>query len=259
MPLDAFRHSSDDYLDLQLAAWQLISDCVQRFGAEYTVSEAAVADGVPPAFFFGNERRYGLFDAGSASQHGYHLPPEGLDPGRKEEGWNPSESELVLVRGSDRPSTPTDGNGQPLPDGGCIGEANRILLIGVPNQRIDEALPNTLAGASFEQSEADSRVRNVMKQWSECMDRSGLDYDNIWEPNDETWPEPVSEEEVAVASADVTCKQEVNLVGIWLAVESAYQDRAIREHTTELNNIANKLSIEHKNAARIVGRDRQSG
>ena len=253
LPLDAYLYSPGQYLSVQRAAWQLTRECVERFGDEYTVSEPTVEGGVLEPFLFGNQRRYGLFDAESAAEHGYHVAEELFQGGGKG-GWSPSQAELVLVRGSSGSSKPTDQTGQLLPDGGCGAEADRILDSGGPgpDQAADFGLPGSLATESHERSESDSRVRDVVDQWSECMERRGYDYGNVWEPNNQNWPEPVGEEEIAVATSDVACKQEVNLLGVWLAVETAYQKGAIQEHATELNPLRAKVATEAANAAQIL-------
>lgn len=84
------------------------------------------------------------------------------------------------------------------------------------------------------------------------MGRSGYDYDSVWEPNNQNWPEPVGEEEIAVAEADVACKQEVNLVGIWFAVESAYQRRTIQQNAEDLEPHRLVLEAEVANAAAVL-------
>lgn len=254
LPLDAYHYSESEYLKVQSAAWRLVGDCVERFGGDYTVPEALVVADVGSPFLFGNERRYGLFDAKSAASHGYKVPPERLQSGGEGE-WSPSDDELVLVRGSSGSSRPTDANGQLLPIDGCSGEADRILLEGAPDLPVDFGFPNTLANESHERSEADSRLREVIDQWSECMRRSGYDYSSIWEPNNQDWPTPVGEAEIAVATADVTCKEEVNLLGVWFAVETAYQRGAIQQNVVELNILRSKISTEATNAAQVLDGD----
>lgn len=85
------------------------------------------------------------------------------------------------------------------------------------------------------------------------MERAGFDYSTIWDPNDQAWPEPVTDEEIAVAIADVECKQETNVLGVWMAVEAAYQVSAIRQHENELDALRIELSAEVANATQVLG------
>lgn len=50
-------------------------------------------------------------------------------------------------------------------------------------------------------------------------------------------------------------QKEVNLLGVWSAVEAAYQRKAADEHGAELNVVRSNISTEAQNAARIVNKD----
>ncbi len=86
------------------------------------------------------------------------------------------------------------------------------------------------------------------------MARDGFDYTDPWQPNDN--PEFQSLEanvrEVATTTADVRCKREVNLVGIWASVEAAYQERKIGENADALQNVKAAIRVMLGNAARIT-------
>ena len=43
--------------------------------------------------------------------------------------------------------------------------------------------------------------------------------------------------EIAIAQSDVACKRQTNLVGIWYAVDSAYQQAALAHHAGALAGI----------------------
>jgi hypothetical protein len=288
LPLDAHRLNQREYRTVQRAAWRLTRDCVRRFGGDYTVPESAVVANLP-RFDNDNERRYGLFDADLAAVRGYNVPPDQLPPPvDRSRGWNPSETEKLLVRGgvtpgggppgtarsdtarpdsarpdsarpgSARPGTaqdpdvPTDVAGKPLPDGGCQGEADRAIAAGAPRPP-DEHLANRLSIDTFRRSEGDSRVREAMARWSACMTRAGYSYRDIWEPNDYLWPDPVGAEEIGTATADVACKRETGLVAVWLRVETAYQRRVIEQRAQELTTTQVFARTTARNAAQIVG------
>jgi hypothetical protein len=254
LPLDAYRFTQKEYITVRRAAWRLVRDCVRRFGGDYTLPNAMVVADVP-RLEHDNARRYGLFDAASATARGYNLPAEELPPDReKGGGWNPSDTEKMLVRGvaAGSANIPMDTQGKPLPSGGCSGEADRMLAQGAA-QPADDSLADRLSVESHQRSEADSRVREAVQKWAECMKRSGYSYTSIWEPNDKKWPDPAGNEEIATAKADVACKAETNLVGVWMAVELAYQNRAIEQHAQELTALQAYVRAASRNAASIVG------
>lgn len=257
LPLDAYRLSAQEYLSIQRVSWRLTRDCVSRFGGAYTLAESSVTDNAPPDV--GATRRYGLFDARSAADYGYNLPPD--TPGSESAsrrssgkgGWNPSNAELILVRGA--PSggpVPQDNHGKPLPAGGCSGEATRLVEAGVTAPTNSE-LGDQLAVEAHQKSESDSRVRAAMDKWSACMQKRGYSYRSIWEPNDKSWPEPAGNDEIATAKADVECKLSTNLVGVWYAVEVARQKAAIEDRSTDLDAVRTYLRASVRRAAQLGG------
>src|SRR5262249_34663169 len=146
---------------------------------------------------------------------------------------------------------PLDANGHPLPDDGCIGEAGRQLRGTSPNQ--DWTYAENLATDAHRRSENDSRVLAAMSAWSTCMKGKGYRYARSGDPNNQNWPEPPGPAEIAVATADVACKLQTNLVGIWFAVETAYQLRAIDQNASQLNEVKDYLTAIIANSARVVG------
>lgn len=252
LPLDAYRLSFSDYTTVQRGAYILTRECVERFGIEYTLTEDALLGQLPPVGSL-NERRYGLFDGSSAAVRGYNAPDASM-PDDSGHAWNPSAIEELVVRGGYTGAPPIDAAGNPLPPDGCLGEANRLLDEGVPARPPSLDLGGDLSSEAYQRSEADSRVRAAVDQWSDCMADRGYRYRSIWEPNDRDWPEPPGPEEIAVAVADVACKEQVNLVGIWYAVESAYQQQILDSgtHAESLAEVGAFLAAQKENAARIV-------
>lgn len=255
LPLDAYQLSQKEYLNIQRASWRLTGKCVARFGGSYTLPEVAVLGNVPQ-FEHMNERRYGLLDAASAANNGYNLPADQLPPATgRAFAWNPSDAELLLLNGATAGSAvavPTDGAGAALPAGGCRGEATRQLSDSSGSQPPDENLAATLAVESFKRSQADSRVKAVVAKWAACMKAGGRNYREVFEPNDFNWPDPAGQEEIATAQADVACKKQVNLAGVWLAVESAYQKAVMDDHVEELRALQAYVRAQAANAARVV-------
>jgi hypothetical protein len=63
-----------------------------------------------------------------------------------------------------------DQNGRPLPDGGCIGEADHELDGG---SRADVLLPEKLANTAYERSLVSAPVEKEFSAWSSCMREKG--------------------------------------------------------------------------------------
>jgi hypothetical protein len=257
LPLDSYALAIQDYQSVQRASWYLIADCVTRFGGTYTLTEETFLSMHQALFENAHERRYGLFDADSAAIHGYRVPGALIEPDATEKettGWNPSDTELLIVRGTSAGiggAPPTDTSGDPLPEDGCSGEATRIIEDGLPEPE-DIMLIGELARESFARSEADSRVRDALSRWSDCMAEHGYDYQTIWDPNDFEWPDPVGDEEINAASADVECKRSANLIGVWSTVEAAYQERLVSENEEGLNDLRDYNRGQIDNAASVL-------
>jgi hypothetical protein len=83
----------------------------------------------------------------------------------------------------------------------------------------------------------DPRVLAVDAAWSKCMARRGFRYAKPYQPADHHWPATPTAAETTTAVADVTCKQQVNLVNTWLTVEAAYQTALIGQNIGTLANL----------------------
>jgi hypothetical protein len=69
--------------------------------------------------------------------------------------------------------------------------------------------------------------------------------------NDPAWSDPTAPASKTIATADVRCKHQLNVVGIWYGVEAEIQRRMITEHLSELREIQQRNS-ETLRAARAV-------
>lgn len=243
-PLNRYLDVGGPDSDVVARAYQvLFADCMSRFG--FTVEPPpAGSSTVEP-----RSRRYGLVDLDEARQYGYRHPLAAEDSQGGEPAQPRSEAYYAVATGE----LTHDHNGLAIPEGGCFGEAQRILDEGAP------VVENVMFGQSLviqagRRSEQDSRVVAAFEAWSECMARAGYNYADPWEANDDpAFGGPVvTSAEIAVATADVTCKEEVNLVNIWAAVEVAYQEQIIEENAEALGELLELLETRRRNAAAIV-------
>lgn len=224
-PLDEYRYTASELHDVQLALHRGTRACIDRFGGPFTRPDPA---GVDWSYYAAGTGllRYGAIDAESAATDGYGEGNEVIR-GRSGGGWNPSEEELLLVRGTDGAS-PLDAEGRPLPEGGCEGEAFRALFEPEPELAYIDADPSLaqfsvpwmddavlyIWSISAYLADEDERVQEAFARWSACMDRQGFSFATPLEASNNEWPEPVGDEEIRVAVADAGCKQDVGLVEI---------------------------------------------
>jgi hypothetical protein len=249
LPLDAYQLNDEQRRTVRQAIAVLTAECMHRHGLE-PVPESLPASGQPK--LRPNERRYGLLDAVQAARSGYHV---GTGNPTKNSGSSPSSNQSVPSAGQLAVAYgggPNVIDGRPIPAGGCYGEARRTLS--APVASVDPDSAQQFAQQSFELSRRDSRVGNAFAAWSACMGRSNLVYaDPLGVGNDPSFSGPVATSaEKRTATIDVACKQETNVAGVWLAVESAYQQRVLAQNPGQFAAIKSFISTEVSSATRAI-------
>ncbi|WP_329563411.1 hypothetical protein OG711_37735 [Streptomyces uncialis] len=75
------------------------------------------------------------------------------------------------------------------------------------------------------------------------MADAGYDYRNpLAPPVDPRLRDAPKHEAIRTAARDITCKKRTNLVGIWFAVETAYQKQAVDKHRERLNTVRHVIA-----------------
>lgn len=240
LPLDAYLPHGHGATSLELARSILTSECVTGEGYAYPVLPR-------PEWASPNVRRYGLVDAAQAARRGYTNPP------------NDERTQALF-----------EANAADLPQNvflGCLALA-RQQLESLEVESEDADFVYELSNDSWKDAQADSRVQDAFDDWAACMDDVGypsagapFDFSNAWADHRAAEPPPdagdsgggggggdaaaiaPAEGEIAAATADVRCKEEANVAGIWWAVEIAYQHRGIEEHGARLRGIAERLDV----------------
>ncbi len=236
----------------------------------FTFNERAATQGADEALsnqvmdfgIYGNKRRYGVADAKIAAKYGYHLISAvvGSKPQRDvndRHGFGEmaaAKTEVLYGQSADghQPTQPV--NGKRVPAGGCLGvAANRLADMGDPGQH---GLASTIKRDSFARAENDAAVRAVFAKWSSCMKTKGY---TSMKPGDgpgfalEIESKAVSSKEIAAAVADVECKKQSDVIGIWAGFEVRYQNEQIEQHAEELAAIKAGNEKMIKGIASIVG------
>lgn len=223
LPLDQYMLSLSDYRRLAEARRILVRRCMQRLGIDY---KALTRPG--PGLQTRNERRYGITDVDEARRFGYRKPQPPAAATPPSSVQDPKMFALLFGKSAGRYTS------RAVPAGGCVGEAHRGLATGRSAGVEDVAQP--LATKSWSTSAADSRVRQVFATWSACMKRAGFDYPTpIDVLQDRELRAESSPAQRATAVADTACKREHNVVGVWAAVEAAYQRTLIEENQSALD------------------------
>ena len=219
LPVEDYLPTADQNDRLAQARVVLIRACLARWGIGYDVVPVPSGRYGPISL---TDRRYGITDLTLARQFGYGLGPR--DP--------------ALMTRPDKPRLDPDGvtvlsgqgrsvvAGLPVPDGGCIGEADRALAGSL--SPADLRRGSDLQVESFARSRVDSRVRSAFQAWSSCVARAGYRYaDPLAAAADPAFTGQPDQHQLDVATVDIGCKAATNLVGVWFTVEAGYESRAI--------------------------------
>jgi hypothetical protein len=240
LPLDAYLASVAEVAELGSGYRALLRRCMAGYGFDFPPADPPAGPSVGPSVGgprTRNERRYGLTDPAAAS-HGYRLA-NGASPARPDLPALPAAA-LAALNGA--PGRLVAGRAV-LPDG-CAGQAGKELAAQVP-PGADLGLPDRLARESFERSRQDPRVAAATRRWATCMRGRGYSYATPSEAAaDPRFRGPLSRAETATAAADVDCKRQTNLVGIWFTVESADQRTLIAANQPALTLAATALKAE---------------
>lgn len=254
LPIDTYSLTMTQQGQWQQAADTLARQCMTRFGFQMPTPPSPLSQGLDT---YGNQRRYGIPPSlAYARDYGFHFSendprsPQVVD----DPGWPAamSTTESAVFHGT-APSG-SSGNsygGMPVPSGGCMGQANTELSSGA----MIPTLVSDLGIESFEQSQADPRVIAAQAAWSKCMSGQGYSYksslDAMGNPPDGNGP-VASSAEIGVAVADFDCATQVNLVGIWSAVETAYQNQKIDADAQDFAQALTYVQNEQKKIASVL-------
>ncbi|MFJ7270546.1 hypothetical protein ACIQV3_28575 [Streptomyces sp. NPDC099050] len=242
-PLDAYEATPEQTNTLNRAQGILITQCMQRFGFAHQAVEQQV-----PSASKSNARVFGLSDPDTAAQFGYRTPGMTDAPVRTNPQHEPTAAENLALSGENeiKPGTMPQNqdeaeksggssvklNGKAVPVGGCVRESFLKLYARKANE-VDILFVFNLKGEAESKTREDSRVRAVNERWSQCMAKAGYKVTSPLQATKElgfSGDALSSPAAVTAARADVRCKQEVNLIGVYYAVTTAYQRQQTEKH-----------------------------
>lgn len=228
LPLDAYRPTVEQTVTIETARDLLTRDCMRHLGFEWVPQRRT---SVPEP-----GRRYGISNPDEVAQFGYRLPPHRAGAAKPPTAVSPSAEEYTAATGRG----PSTVHGTQVPAGGCIGEATRelgydVTVLSSGAMQVAD-LPQALDNQAYSEFQADPRLAEVHRAWSDCMNSAGYHYATPWAAqNDPAFSGPApSPTEITTARADLTCRNTVNLAGISLAIESAHQNKLIERNAEAL-------------------------
>lgn len=271
LPIDAYAVSTADEGKLGRARTLLVGQCLRRFGFPFDAAGRAARDDqatqnrIKDFGVYGNKRRYGVATMEAAERYGYHLDsvvdgtalPAPVKGARDAHGFGELTPAMsVVLRGKTADGKrPPAVDGQEVPEGGCMGEATaKLAAAGGPASFNESELVSKIAADSFNRSLTDPEVTKAFSDWSACMKGKGYHYATPRDAGREfdIKKRAVPPQETAVAKADVSCKQETNLIGTWSSFETRYQQKEIDRNVEELQAIKTRHEARMRQVAAVI-------
>jgi len=223
VPFDEYKLSRLDLQTIEYAEDLLTRDCMRELGMDWEMLPPPSSQDSDPL----NRRRYGLIEPEIATRFGYHLSPPSPELMARESVWAHRDRLPLAER---RAAYGDDGQG------GCRAQARHHLRKDIPD--LDQSRLYDFSAEAFDASMEDPEAVDVFGRWGACMKAEGFRYsDPLAPPGDPAWVESrrPSAPEIAVAEADVRCKQETGLVSAWSSVEERIQRDVLRSHREDFD------------------------
>ncbi|MFJ3938262.1 hypothetical protein [Streptomyces parvus] len=268
-PLDAYLPSPEENYTLKKARVLLVNSCMRELG--YAQNPQPLSRFSGEAYLEHSE--FLVVPTEHAERYGYKKPPKGknVDAGAESRyAKSVTDTQGSLLTGK----IPTF-NGKKVPAGGCEGEALRTITKGAATaeeitmpdgsaagsgkggfgEGYAEMVVSSARGKAMAKVREDSRFQDAIERWSDCMEKQGYSYDSpnsAW--NDKKWADAsrAGKQEIAVAVADMGCKQKVNYLGVGIAVETAYEKQVIEESAEVLDDAKDKTARWIQNANQAI-------
>ncbi|MBM9504147.1 hypothetical protein [Actinacidiphila acididurans] len=256
LPIDSYEVTVEQTRTLFEASTVVTQQCMRSYGLSYPAPQWGDAFSDTPRDLKRRSVVYGFFDPAAPRNDGYDAVAVG------DGSPQPPLSDAVrtVLDGVDRTNRPvTVYGGKAVPDHGCLGRGR--AEVGDPPMPADsEELPD--GGPKVPAT--DPRMVGANAEWSRCMKSKGFGYaspgaayfDRKWRsvPRPGAVPVPLTHtrEEIATVTADLDCKLSTNLMGVAVAVETAYDKQYIGSHAAALSAFTRSLDDRLAKAQRII-------
>ncbi|MCF0077435.1 hypothetical protein [Streptomyces lomondensis] len=261
LPLDKYLVNPEQQSIITKAYARLVSDCMARFGFEYkipTPQERRDSD-APTTRVSGH---YGHQNSALMAKWGYH--PEGGVPvsqsGAADSIPKVTAKQRVAERGTSDPRQSFGPGGQVIrgrtvPNHGCIGAATERVTGTVDGELLDPQIAVNINLETMYAARQDERTRSVFVKWSLCMKNKGLNYkDPLAAISDPEWQKSLkpTAHELKVATADAACRHKENVVGVWYAVDYAYEKQALAANVAAMAKVRADLESKVRIATQVM-------
>ncbi|MFF4036590.1 hypothetical protein [Streptomyces sp. NPDC001816] len=255
LPLHAYLPdpSSDGGKVIGKAQWILAKKCMVRLGfsgfaalntkaveSTYPVRQGSLASRSTA----GDDSLYGVDDPDLATEHGYHNRAQDQEESEQPQEW-PAD-QYVALTGTFDSGDSHRAQGNPIPEGGCLGQATRQIYGPAPKTaKVGGlkltgyfSLPLELWYESHKKARKDPAWKKADRAWSACMKEKGFHYPDPDEASADTaWYRTgkPSGKEKKTASADARCKLDTDYIDTVHGIESRVQKKVIGERKKDLD------------------------
>jgi len=253
-PIDAYVPTVTDINKLTKGMDIVQARCMKGFNLPYQSEEI---DGLAQDVldYIARTPLYGYFGTDTQLDKGYDMM---RNPSAADNSASVPQVAVNVFNGKNSAGTLiTSYQGKKVPPGGCQG-AGAAAVGGFPPMPTTEVLPD--GGPRTPAS--DPRLVAIYAKWAQCMKTKGYGYstpmaaflDPQWQPHSaaEFQDYTVSPVQIATVTADLDCKKSTNLIGVAIAVESAYDNQYIKSHKTQLAKFQMQLDARVAKAEQII-------
>ncbi|NML54734.1 hypothetical protein HHL19_18990 [Streptomyces sp. R302] len=195
--------------------------------------------------------RYGIHDMALSKERGYK--PDAAQQDAYDAAMKAGALD-GLTGGADSQTLEGGGakevNGKKVPNGGCIGQANRMI----DAEAAQTSTAQQISAETFTRSKADARVVKAFAAWSSCMKKKGYNYKEPLDASDDPRfsSREVTSEEISTAVSDIECRNSTSVAKVWFDAETELQKRLIEEQAEQLNQESDALDAAVKKAADVL-------
>lgn len=249
LPIEGYLPSDSERRQIAQARETLAGDCMKRFGLSWQPAPDLPRLG-PKTLV---DWRYGIHDMALAEERGYKPAAaeqdaydQAVQAGAVDDTSGTGPDTQVLEGGAKKMG------GKPVPEGGCLGEADRKVSAGAMNTTVAQ----TISNETFARSQQSPDVLEAFEAWSACMKKSGFDYERPLDASDDPrfGSRDVTPLEIRTATADISCRDQSDVARIWFDAEVTLQHEKIESQAEQLNRERESLDEAVKKAADVVAR-----
>jgi hypothetical protein len=271
LPLQAYLpdQESGGTKAIDRAQWILAGQCMLRLGfTGFKTFDVRSVESTYPvrkgtstgSGEVGDDTPYGVDDPDLAAEYGYHRRPR-EEPAERPLEWPGDQYTALTGRFESGDSRRAHGN--PVPEGGCLGEANRKLYGSGPEPAEIGGIRLTGYYTVAMKLWSDARARAMKdpawkkadRAWADCMKDAGLHYpDPDKASTDIAWfrTDRPSAKEKETAAADARCKLDTGYIEAVHAVETRAQRAAIDKNAKALEGRRTARERALANARKVI-------